>query len=270
MNKKLKYYYNRVLPAIKTVAIRKGLYPGDNNYQKFVVIGTARVGSTLLQAYLNQHPNIFCEGEIYNTDHLKIYGKKDKLLRKLKETPVQFVEEFGFPKHEKKIQSAGFKLFYEHFRDKKTKKVWDFLSEKKDLKIIHLKRENVLRSLVSLKIAYKTNKWRSFEQKEDENKQVILTKEECLERFNFLDQNELFVDKTFNKQSVYKLKYKDLVKKRQKTMAEIFTFLSTEIIEVEEPALKRQNPEALHQLIANFEELKDEFKNSPYIKHFKE
>ncbi len=270
MHKKLKYYYNRVLPALKTIAIRKGVLPGSDDYQKFVLIGTARVGSTLLQAYLNQHPNIFCEGEIYNTDHLKIYGKKERLIQKLRNAPVQFVKEYGFPKHENKIQSAGFKLFYEHFRDKRTKKVWDFLAEKKDLKIIHLKRENVLRSLVSLKIAYKTNEWRSFEEKEDENKEIILTKEECLERFNFLEQNEKFVDNHFSKQPILKLKYKDLVRKKQKAMADIYSFLDTEVIEVAEAAIKRQNPEPLHKLIANFDELKDDFKNSIYIKHFQE
>ena len=271
MIKKIKYYYNRLLPVFKSIAIRKGLIPGHQNYQKILLLGNARVGSTLLQSYLNKHPNIYCEGEIYNTDHLKMYGTADELRQQMINNPLNFLKTYGYPKHSKKIQFAGFKLFYSHFKTEKTKIIWDYLIENKDIKIIHIKRKNLLRNFVSLKIAAKTNEWRSFSEKSNiENKQITLTKEECLQEFELQEKTMSEIDNRFKNHRIINVYYNDLISKREETMNRIFEFLNTKKIEIENTVLKKQNPETLNELIINFTDLKKEFKNTKWEAFFQD
>lgn len=271
MIKKIKYYYTRLLPAIKSIAIRKKILPGQRNYQKILLLGTARVGSTLLQSYLNKHPEIYCEGEIYNTDHLKMYGKADKLKAQMNDDAIKFLATYGYPKHSKKIKYAGFKLFYSHFKTEKTKAIWRYLIQNKEIKIIHIKRRNLLRNFLSLKIAVKTNEWRSFnENSNSENKKTELTKEDCLYEFESQYNTTRQIEQKFKNHKIIEVYYSDLVNKKQETMNRIFNFLDTEPIFLPDPVLKKQNPERLSELILNFESLKSEFQHTPWESFFDE
>lgn len=268
MIKKIKYYWFRIIPEFKTIAIQKGLLAGNRNYRKFILLGNARTGSTLLQSYLNEHSEIFCEGEIFNTNHLKIYGKPKKLRRKMLENPLKYLRTYGYPLHSSKIKVAGFKLFYSHFRTSETKIIWDFLKEKKDIKIIHIKRKNFLKSFVSLKIATKTNEWRAFNSNiSTENKSISLTKQECIDEFEL--QNKLYseMENIFEKHELLEVFYDDLTENPQETMNKVFDFLETQRISISKPALIKQNPEMLNQLITNYESLKQDFKNTEW-EHF--
>ena len=271
MIKRIKYYYNRLLPGLESIAIRKGFLSGSYNYQKFLLLGNARVGSTLLQSYLNRHPNIYCEGEIYNTDHLKIYGKADELKQKMNNNPLQFLNTYGYPKHAKKIQFAGFKLFYSHFKTEKTKIIWDYLAENKDIKIIHIKRRNMLRNFVSLKIAAKTNEWRSFsKQSNTENKQITLSKEECVQEFEKQEYTISEMNSKFKNHKIIDVYYTDLTNNREETMNRIFKFLDTQKIRIEDTVLKKQNPESLDELVSNYQDLKNEFRDTKWEVFFEE
>ena len=271
MIKKIKYYYNRLLPVFKSIAIRKGFISGHQNYQKILLLGNARVGSTLLQSYLNKHPNIYCEGEIYNTDHLKFYGKAGKLRQKMNNDPLKFLNTYGYPKHSKKIKFSGFKLFYSHFKTDKTKIIWDYLIKDQDIKIIHIKRRNTLRALVSLKIATKTNQWRSFNEKSDiENKQISLTKDECIKEFELQEKIYSEIDTIFNKHKITEVFYTDLINKRQETMNDVFDFLNAEKIILQDTVLKKQNPESISELVVNYSSLKNEFQNTSWETFFED
>ncbi len=271
MLKKIKYYYNRLLPAIKSIAIRKKIFRGHRNYQRILLLGTARVGSTLLQSYLNKHTNIYCEGEIYNVNHLKMYGKAGMLKKRMNNDTINYLNLYGYPKHSKKIKFAGFKLFYSHFRTEKTKILWDFLIQNKDIKIIHIIRKNTLRNFVSLKIAYKTNEWRSFSGKSNINKKKIsLTKQECLKEFESQEKIVNDAEAKFKKHEIIKVFYTDLVNSKQETMNNIFSFLNVKSINLPKTILKRQNPEPLSELIINFDSLKKEFENTQWEAFFNE
>ncbi len=271
MFEKIKYYYDRLLPAIETMAIRKKIILGQRNYQKFILLGTARVGSTLLQSYLNMHPEIYCEGEIYNTDHLKMYGKPDVLIKQMNDNPLKYLKTYGFPEVSRKIKHAGFKLFYNHFQTENTKTIRDYLVKNKDIKIIHIKRKNMLRNLVSLKIAEKTNEWRSFSEKSNiDKKRICLTKEECLNEFESLEKIIATVEQNFKEHQILDVFYKDLSENTEEVMLEVFGFLGAPQISVKKTALKKQNREKLSQLVLNFHELKKEFQNTKWTDFFEE
>lgn len=44
-------------------------------YQPFIILGTARTGSTMLWSYLNSHPDILCLRGVYGSTNKINFGK---------------------------------------------------------------------------------------------------------------------------------------------------------------------------------------------------
>ena len=130
-----------------------GLQKANNDYQKFIILARSRVGSNLLISYLNSHPNIHALGEMFGNNH------NEANINFRKENPLKFLNEFCFRSYAKGIKAVGFKIFYYHPVNGESRAIWDDLKNMKDLKIIHLKRENILRTHLSRAIAGQTDKW---------------------------------------------------------------------------------------------------------------
>ena len=117
---------------------------GHNKFRRFIVLGRSRVGSNLLLSFLNSHPNIYAEGEIlfnlHGRDHKDILAKT-------------------FSKQAFFVQAKGCKIFYNHPLDDECSDALDDLTSMDDLYIIHLKRRNILRTLVSRKFGSMSGKW---------------------------------------------------------------------------------------------------------------
>ena len=134
----------------RTKAIKKRIvlllhkYFGNYDYKKFVVITTARTGSNWLISLMSSHKNISAYGEVFNI----LRGRStDDIWKEV------------FNKKLRKVKFIGFKIFYDHPLNTNDKSVWNKILSDKSIHIIHLKRENMLRSFISLKIAHKTQTW---------------------------------------------------------------------------------------------------------------
>ena len=256
MKKILAYYYRRFKHDLLSVAAKRGLVNADRNYQKFIILSTPRTGSTLLQAYLNQHPGIFCQGEIYNTDHLKLHGKPQKIKREQQEDVIKFLYTYGFGLHFAKLKAVGFKLFYRHFS--KQNRLWEHIAADTSIKIIHLNRENYLKTLVSHKIARKTNQWHDFKQRTGQNKSVTISKEELLQKHHQLRNAYQNSEKMFADHPMLTVKYSELTQKPDETMNAVFSFLCLKSHRIQPSGIVKQNPEPLKNLISNYDSLKEE------------
>ena len=150
-------------------ALQIGLNQGSKDYRKFIILGKGRTGSNMLASALRSHTQIVAYGELFNNaDHHRIlwehpdyipYRPLDRA-RKLRERdPREFVEKLVFRRYPLQVSAVGFKLFYYHAQEKSWESVWPYLKAMPDLKIIHIKRENILKNVLSLKIAFTTNEW---------------------------------------------------------------------------------------------------------------
>ncbi|MBB3123531.1 LPS sulfotransferase NodH [Mesoflavibacter sabulilitoris] len=229
---------------------------GDHNYKKFVIISRSRTGSTLLKALLNDHPNIICEGELFKV---------------LNDKSCKTIWKTFYGKKPKKIQQVGFKLFYYHPFDE-DKQVWDFIKNEKDVTIIHLVRENMLRAFVSQKIGEKTKKWTENINRphklELDNKKVSLDYDECLETFTKISSYESQVRKDFRDFNFVELSYEDLNKDKDNAIKPIFKALGVPYKKVK-TVMKKQNSEHLYDLIQNYNELLNKFKDTEWEYLFK-
>ncbi len=112
---------------------------GHCNYKRFAVIGHARTGSNYLFVGLNSSNCVRMYHEVFAKRNREIAGKEFDLI-----FPMLFRKE------SRNIKAVGFKLFYDHL----TRDEWEKFLSHKYIRIIHLTRENRLRTIVSLDIAF--------------------------------------------------------------------------------------------------------------------
>ncbi len=223
---------------------------GNNDYEKFVVITRSRTGSNFLMASLNSHPNIVANREVFR----ELEGKS-------------CTEVWGktFANKPPCIKLVGFKIFYYHPLDSDDRSVWDLLVADKRIKVIHLKRNNLLRTVLSGKIALKTKVWtnkRAARKVKLEDKKLSLNVDECIQEFQKIKEWESKIDNMFSKHPKLVISYEELVAKPD-TLNEVLDFLGIEQKELKS-GYKKQNKEPLNELIENYHEFSSKLSDTEW------
>lgn len=229
---------------------------GHGSFVRFIVLTRSRTGSNLLLSFLNSHPNIFAEGEIFATLH-----GVDPLAR------LRAV--FGRqPRH---IKAKGFKIFYYHPLDAKADDLWHEIEHMDDIRVVHLTRQNVLRTLLSRKIAGMKESWTGtrFDSADPGSKRVTMTTEELAEGFRQTREWEQSAAMRFRSHPMLQISYEELVRDPGEVFAKLLTFLE---VPVSSPrtALRQQNSESLRELIGNYDQLKKHFVGSRWQPYFED
>ena len=126
---------------------------------KFLVLATQRSGTVFLESILNSHPDIYCTGErlLYNNTNSFIDYWNDKVKEdKINLTPkyssrilYDFMDEYFSARNEKAV---GFDVKYNQYN---TIANMHTVFQKHNIRIIHLIRENILKTLISLRLNVK-------------------------------------------------------------------------------------------------------------------
>jgi len=262
----------------------------------------------MLVSLLNAHPQVTCFREVLNPAHeFIIYGVEgydndraaDRALRDA--DPVAFLLQRIFCAHPAGTAAVGFKTQYEQ--------IWlvpralEWLLAQDDLRVIHLRRRNLLRARVSIRIAQMTGVWmerkppplaglltpanalralrhpgratkvvratlRPKRPAADARQQPIaLSLDECRFYFNWVEQNAAQYDDAFKGHPLVTLYYEDLVGDRRRRLEEVQKFLGVRPQSLP-VATRQQNPEPLRELIANYDELRAAFKDTKYAEFF--
>jgi LPS sulfotransferase NodH len=241
--------------SILSKKILKGI--GHRNYRHFIVLTRSRTGSNMVSSLLNSHPNIDVQGEIFSKLNGQTY--KDVLAS-------------GFSKQPFYIKAAGFKIFYYHPLDDPSSDIWNDLVKMKNLHVIHLKRRNVLRSLISSKISTNQNIWRSIESKGTSKlseRTVTLTEEELRDGFEYTKRWINEAEQMFCDHPLLTLYYEDLLDDIESNLRDACKFLGVQYRSLKTP-LKRQNPESMRDLVINYEELKGAFQGTEWQSYFED
>lgn len=244
-HKAFKYFINRLLIAF-----------GHFNFKRFIVLSRPRTGSTMLITFLNSHPNVHSEWEIFKTLNGRNY--KDVLAK-------------AFGKEPYYIKAKGFKIFYNHPLDDESNDIWDNLMEMDNLWVIHLKRRNIFRTLISWKIASIQGVWEvtSSDRNISKNKAVTFTAKELEEGFEQTRMWEKYGDEMFKNHPLVSVYYEDLVNDPEGTFCKITDFLGVQNVKPK-TNLKKQNPERLRDLVKNNDDLKSAFYKTEWQPFFEE
>jgi LPS sulfotransferase NodH len=230
-----------------------------NEYRRFIVLSRSRTGSNMLISFLNSHPNIQADGEIFS----KLSGRntKDVLAKAFTKQPLF-------------VKAKGFKIFYYHPLDDKASGVWDALASLNDLHVIHLKRRNILHTLVSRKIADIQDVWvvRSADQHSGADRReitVAFSVDELSEGFKQTREWEQFGEDTFRNHLMISIEYEDLVAYREPTFRKLTEFLGVRYVHPTTQLIK-QNTKSMKETIMNYEELKSAFSETEWHPFFDE
>ncbi len=242
------------------------LLKGNEQYQKFIVLGRSRVGSNLLISYLNSHPNIFGLGEMFGNNH------SQKVIDYRKQNPMQYLNDFCYRKYPENIKAVGFKIFYYHPVKDESREVWQKMQEDKSIKVLHIKRENILRTHLSWAIAGKTDKWTitsSSHLPSTDSKLIELSPDECINAFEKTKKWEAEFDEFFNEHQMLQVSYENLLSDTQNELEKVQMFFDLPLHKLT-TALKKQNPEPLSNLISNYAFLKKHFANTQWAVFFED
>ncbi|WP_424494761.1 sulfotransferase domain-containing protein [Salinimicrobium sp. GXAS 041] len=251
-------YLTRIKKSLKKILVTKGNeHFGNCNYGKFVVITRSRTGSNMLIKLISSHRSIQAYGELFNQT-------KDKNCEK--------IWTHTFSKRLNYVKFVGFKIFYDHPLGSDDKTVWDFIKSDRSIKIIHLKRENVIRSQLSLLIAHKTQTWGVTPTMKDtpiDQKKIAVNIEEFLKDIRKTKLWEKDTALIFSEHPYMEVMYKDIITDKDKTMEKIFKFLEVPDQKTTSD-LRKQNPEEIRDLVYNYNELESALRNTEFYHLLKE
>jgi len=128
---------------------------------RFVIISQPRTGSTHLVTRLNGHPEILCNGEIFNTQAIYLRWPDSAispsvlsdLQRKRRSDPHAFLEDMFATAFGRR--HVGFKIFESHNRS-----ILEHVIDTHDVQKIILYRSNILANYSSMRIARASKTWK--------------------------------------------------------------------------------------------------------------
>jgi LPS sulfotransferase NodH len=240
--------------SVYTGTLQRGYFRvfGHQVAQRFAIVGNARTGSNYLLDGLKTSPDIRVYHEIF-ASHSRELGKDfDRILS----TIYQY--------ENRSTRMVGFKVFYNHLIDEE----WKKLAAKDDIKVIHLTRQNRLRTVISLEIAFKTGQWtKAGKAGGPKQKRVTLDPLKLLKRLEQIEEGEIATRARFCDRDILEVVYEELVKAPHEAFESIGNYLGVQGVDPAKIRLRRQNPESLEQLVINYDEVESVLENTRFAEY---
>ncbi len=256
------------------LAIDLGLRKGQRDYTRFIVLGRSRTGSNYLRSLLNSHPGIQVLGEVFrNSDSLEWgldgYPDPRRVLAEYQADPVAFLDRHIFRSLPQQIQAFGFKIFYYHAQGEPLKRIWSRLRDDAELRVLHVKRNNILRTHLSRARAARSNRWVQLSQSGIEEAPIRLEYAECRQDFERTRLWETEFERFFAGHPILPVAYEDLALDYRQAVSRIEAFLRVEACALV-PQTFKQSREPLAAAISNYADLKRQFADTPWAGFFEE
>lgn len=261
--------------------------------EKIVILAAPRSGTNYLRSLLNSHPDIRMFGEMFHSNwEMPQFHKADPLtadeksalFRSRFDHPEDFLEKYVWlAVNARRVKAIGFKLLYGQGCDSAGKKgeVWDYLLKNNEVKIIHLKRRNILKREISLTHAMRSGQWSL---KKGNNifstmtalclrlckiKAVYFEPKKCEEFFINNEKMILDYEEYFKGKQVLSIDYEDLIEFFDENISKIMMFIGVDYYPLKSSFLK-QNPLPVKLSLKNFKELKNYFEGTRWESFFYE
>lgn len=243
---------------------------------RFIILSSARSGSTFLVGLLVSHPQVRCEGEIFHDVHPEKIFWADmnsgvttpEILALRDENPGGFLEKHIYVPDKPEVTAVGFKIFYYHAQREEWQPVWSYLQNDKELRVIHLVRRNQLARLLSDKIASTTNQWFSFEENSQKpDLTVSLDAEDCLRAFEAAERQHREFAESFSGHPMLEISYEEMAGDTAAASERLTDFLHVDR-RLLLTGLKKQNRRPPQEVIENYAELERFFRGGPWQDYF--
>ncbi len=268
------YIKYRTIQYLRYAALEKG-WTGQADYTRFILLGRSRVGSNMLRGLLNAHSQIVTFGEIFQNKNeigwaMEGFPRNGRAHQQFLHEPIQLLEQKLWRNYPAKIRAVGFKIFYYHARDPEWTAVWEHLRQDKTLRVLHLKRRNLLEVHLSRQRAMVSAEWvNTGGGTATKVGAVALDYAECLADFVQTRTWEREAETFFSDHPYLELVYEELAANPEQEMGRVQELLGV-AYEAVQPQTHKQRQRPLADAIANFHELKAQFAGSPWESFFAE
>jgi len=261
--------------------------------ERFLILSEARTGSTMLRRMLNSHPGICCHGEIFAIeiwglqgyvgadDQVDLNDPRYQEAKRLRENdPARFLREAVWPAGPPPV---GAKILYNDLEDPKWRAAYDAVRADRDIRIVHLSRENRLKRLISQTamnqghryIAYETHSIRlrpngrpeAVPKQNESPVRLTLNPKECLEDFRRVEEAENRIRRAFQGHPVFEATYEKIVDPSTRQLEKLQEFLDVRPCELRSGTLKVHS-DNVRDILENLEELQAFFQGTPYERFF--
>lgn len=247
----------------------KGIHGHCTDYQKFVIAGYERGGSTMLTSALTRHTQAHCFSEVFNHAEPMFatagYRNHSPWLQALRQhRPQAFLDAFVFRGYAPQIRAVGFKIFPEHAQDPRFAAVFERLVSDPSVKFIHLTRQNKLAVYLSMVRARATGVWAVTGKDAEQTQQAArLEPEECEQAFETLIAKEVLFRETLAGRDHIDVTYEQLAGNDASHYGRIQSYLGLDWEDMR-PRTKKQRTLPLEKAISNFAELREYFSGSSW------
>lgn len=229
----------------------------------FVIISAARSGSWLLVELLNQHRLIACNGEPLNPHDPNWPAERERLSGECLLSlclDATIVKPAGAP-------IAGFKLLREHVQNERGAGLLDATLRRRGIRVILLRRGNLLESLRSLAQVEQTGRWQDPVGDAGAAHPVRLPPDRCASYFAKVDGFFADLRSRCAHLERVELTYEDLTG-APRPLDPVWKLLDVAPVSAQRTVLNRQEARPLRETVANFDELREHFVDTPYGQFF--
>ena len=246
---------------------------------RFILLAHPRSGSNLVAYSLAAHSQVAMLSEVLSQwPHVRqrcANGPRHSAAYEEGTDGARFLDQKVFL-HDgpRGVRYCGFKIFYDHARfDPDVKTAWNYILENRDIRIIHLRRRNLLASKVSLDVALLTGQWVVENTGKGAPKFVAPFAADPADyefHFNQLHAFQTWADRVFVHHQVMELEYeRDLFAEFPATMSRVFDFLGL-AAETPQMRIQKQSSRSPSEQLTNFTELREHFRHTIYEPFFLE
>jgi LPS sulfotransferase NodH len=246
-------------------------------HTKFVIAGTQRTGTTLLRTSLSSHPEIDCHGEVFKLGKAPYalpggywaYTRQDSLHRlKAALLPQRSFRDFLAKLYgERGHRAVGFKLMLNHCEAMPD--LWPLVAQH-DVKVILVTRRNFLKTLVSRQTAAATGVYHVSASLPVKTavanwvaRPAVIDAKTVVQNLDTIAQEVIEWKSRLGQLEFIELIYETYVQDQPDFNAKVLDFLEVPK-RVLDSDLKKVNPDRLRNLLANYDEIADVVRRSPY------
>jgi len=240
------------------------------NRTRFVVLGGPRTGTSLMIETLDAHPQIRCYGGVFNRgsrgaldpDADDVAHWIEQLFTseaRLDQPQIQRPEAREGPR------AVGFKVHYEQWLGRRAREVLRLLP---DLRIVHVVRDDVLRTLISAKVAAARESYQSRQAPAGPPAPVHIDREELeVAAHNYAASRSRF-ERDFEAHARIEVEYQAWRRQRVPLLRRVQSFIRVPIRDDLSTDLVKTGTSSLEQALSNFETLREEVRGTPLARYF--
>jgi Stf0 sulfotransferase len=232
----------------------------------------------MLNSFLQSHPDICMHGEVFGRSGPLVFFGLDyergappleEVMRRIRtRNPVGFLKTFVFAAG--RYRAVGLKFKYEELLLPEYAELADHITEDAGIRIIHLRRDNLLERFLSQHVAVNVTKVYNIHadgERPPDPGPLYLPIDDCEADFERTERRQAQFRTRFSSHDSIDITYEELVGSQAQVLHRIQAFLGLDPRPLE-TIHKRLRTRGLRESIANWDELRAHFAGTRHAKYF--